>query len=368
MADNTAKPTPGKQKIRKVLFMAVPVAGIIVAVYLFIVSGRYESTDNAYIKADVVNFGADILGHIAQVYVKENQPVNAGDLLLSIDPKQYQVAVKNAEAKLQQAYLQVNALKSDYAEKASGMAAARDDLDFAVKQLRRAQDLFKRGMTSQQSLDQAQRDLDVARNTMKKLSGRQEETLAELGGDIDIDISAHPEVLAAKAALEQAKLNLERCELHAPISGIASKVPKPGGYAMPGFPVISIVSSENTWIEANFKEDQLEHIHPGAPAKIKIDAYPGKVWEAHVESIAQATGAEFSLLPPQNATGNWVKVVQRIPVRLVIENPEEKFPLRAGLSVHVDVALGASKKAKLASGPSSPENPAHGETNLASYR
>lgn len=327
----------------------MPVVGLGVAAYIYILSARYETTDNAYIKADIVNLSADIQGHIEEVLVAENQSVNAGDLILRIDSRQYRVEVQDAQAKLQQAYLTVSALKSDYAEKASAMAAAQDDLHFAIKQLNRTKDLFKRGMSSQQSLDQTQRDLDIAKNTKKKLANQLAETLAKLGGDVEIDAEEHPTVLAARANLDKARLNLSRCELKASLNGIASKVPKPGTYAIPGLPLVSIVSDEKIWIEANFKEDQLEHVQPGASAEVKIDAYPSKVWKAHVESIAQATGAEFSLLPPQNATGNWVKVVQRLPVRLAIEKPSEEFPLRAGLSVEVRVNTGVSAKARLLS-------------------
>ena len=335
-----------RRRLRTRLFMVVPVVGLFIAVYLFMFGGRYITTDNAYIKADVVNVGAEISGNIASVSVKENQFVEAGDILLTIDARAFEVELHDAQAELEQAYMRVESLKAAYVQKQAVLAAAKDDFDFASKQQQRINDLHKRGMASGAALDQAQRDLNVARNTVSKLVSDSAETLAQLGGKYEVDADHHPQVMAAQAELERAELNVERCILRAPIAGIASKVPHRGQYAMPGMPLISVVANSDPWIVVNFKEDQLAKLEPGAEVAVEIDAYPSEQWTATVDSIAQATGAEFALLPPQNATGNWVKIVQRLPVRLAIKHHENESPLRAGLSVNVEVDTGVPDRMK----------------------
>lgn len=327
----------GRFTLRQLLFLVVPVALLALGVYSWLFGGRYVSTDNAYVKADVVNVSAEVSGRITAVAVIENQPVRAGALLLEIDTQPYEVALRDAEARLQQSRLDIASLKATYVEKQSELAAARDDLVFAEKELRRIKDLHGRGAISQAALDKAQHDLDVAGNTVRQLQGESDKALAEMGGAVDLPVDQHPVVLVASTALEKARLDLRRCRVVAPINGITANVPNAGQYVMPGLPAISVVSNENVWVEANFKEDQLAGIQAGAPVEVHIDAYPDQQWHAIVQSLGQATGAEFSLLPPQNATGNWVKVVQRVPVRLAIQRRQGEPELRAGLSAKVIV-------------------------------
>lgn len=347
--DNTATaphPTRKTQQLRQRLFLVVPVVAVIIGLYYFAASGRYVSTDNAYIKSNVASITAEINGRIVDILVRENESVKAGDLLIRIDPRSFQIEMDDAAAGLQQAYIEINALKSEYVKKAAALAAAEDDLAFAIKQQKRILELFERGMTSGVSRDQAQRDLDVARNTVAELTSERSETLAQLGGIPDPDADKHPRVLQAKALLEKAKLNLEHCELRAPIDGVVSNVPQMGEYALPGLPLISVVADKEFWVEANFKEDQLAKLRTGAKVNVEVDAYNGEVWQATVQGIAQATDAEFSLLPAQNSSGNWVKVVQRVPVRLDIQHHDNESPLRAGLSAVVSVDTGVSSSMK----------------------
>lgn len=327
----------GRIGLRQLLFLVVPMALLVIGLYYFFLGGRYISTDNAYVKADLVNVSAEVRGKITAVLVRENQPVKAGELLLEIDSQPYQVALHDAEARLEQARLEIVSLQAAFVQKQSELAAAGDDRVFAEKELHRIKNLFERGSISQSALDRAQHDLDVARNTVHQLQGESDMALAEMGGSVGQPIDQHPAVMVAQAALEQARLDLQRCWLVAPINGVATKVPQVGQYVTSGWPAISVVSNENVWIEANFKEDQLAGIYPGAPVEVKIDAYPDLKWRARIQSLGQATGAEFALLPPQNATGNWVKVVQRVPVRLTIERRHGEPELRAGLSAHVVV-------------------------------
>ncbi|MEX1670181.1 HlyD family secretion protein [Zhongshania guokunii] len=355
-----------RTRLRRRLFLLVPVVVVCLGAYIFVVGGRYISTENAYIKADVVNVGAEISGNIALIQVKENQVVNAGDVLLQINSQVFEAELHDAQAELEQAYMQIASLRATYVQKQAALAAAQDDLDFAIKQQRRIEDLHNKGVASGVSLDQVQRDLSVARNTVNKLESERAETLAKLGGRFDIDQQRHPEVLAAAAKVEKAQLNLEHCILRAPIDGVVSKVPQRGQYAMPGLPIISVVANTNTWIEANFKEDQLAKLAPGSKVEVEIDAYPNERWTATVHSISPATGAEFALLPPQNATGNWVKIVQRLPVRLTIHHHENESVLRAGLSANVHVDTGVPPRLqKLLSMLGAKQSAAHPKTDAA---
>tara|TARA_R110001592_G_scaffold40042_4_gene131641 strand:- start:23359 stop:24519 length:1161 start_codon:yes stop_codon:yes gene_type:complete len=344
--DMTAAQIASRRRLRSRLFLVVPVVAVVIAAYLFAFGGRYITTDNAYIKSDVVNVGAEVSGNIASVNVNENQYVEAGDILLTINSRAFEVELHDAQAQLEKAYMRIESLKAAYIQKQAALASAKDDLEFVGKQQHRINDLHLRGVASATALDQAQRDLNVARNTVNKLLSDSAETLAQLGGEYELNIDLHPEVMAAQAELDRATLNLERCVLRAPIAGVASKVPQQGQYAMPGLPLISVVADSEPWIVVNFKEDQLAKLVPGAEVEVEIDAYPGEVWTATVQSIAQATGAEFALLPPQNATGNWVKIVQRLPVRLAIEHHDNESPLRAGLSVNVEVDTGVPARMK----------------------
>jgi len=336
----------GRSRLRTVLFLVVPVVLVAVGAYLFVYGGRFVDTDNAYIKADLVNVGAEVSGKVVAVPVAENQPVHAGDVLIRIDDRAYRVAVDDARAQLDKARIDVHALKATFAQKQSSLAAAEDDLAYAKKNMERVQGLMDKDAVSRAEFDQAKRDIDVARNNAQELRSEEDEIRQQLGGSADIAVDQHPTVQAAQAALDKAQLDLDRCAVRAPIDGIASKVPKLGAYAMPGLPMLSVVANEDTWIEANFKEDQLKHIRVGQPVKVEVDAYTGETWDATVQSLGQATGAEFSLIPPQNATGNWVKVVQRLPVRIRIKHHDGESALRAGLSVDVTIDTGVPPRMK----------------------
>lgn len=335
-----------RRTLRRLLFGVVPVVVIVMVVWLFFFSGRYVTSDNAYVRADIVNVGPYVSGKLVEVLVRENQPVQAGDLLAAIDSEPFQVAVEEAAARLAQARIDVASLQAAYAQKQAALAVARDDHDYAGKQARRVGDLFARGSLSQAALDEAQNRLNVSASTVRKLESEGAEALAELGGDPRRPVDEHPKVQVAMAELARARLNLGHCEVRAPMDGIAAKVPKLGQYVMPGMPLISVVAERDVWIEVNLKEDQLAGVVAGYPATVEIDAYPGQRWHATVESIGQATGAEFALLPPQNATGNWVKIVQRLPLRLAIEHRDGEAPLRTGLSAKVSIDTGVPARVR----------------------
>lgn len=330
--------------LRRGLFLLGAAAALLVAGYLFLLSGRYIATDNAYVKAAVVNVGAEVSGKVSTVAVAENEAVAAGQLLVELDARPYRVAVRHAQAKLAEARLRIASFKATYAQHESELAAAHDDLVYSRKQHRRLTDLHARGAVSQAEVERSQLAVDAAASHADELRGKLAETRARLAGDPAIAIEQHPAWLSARADYDAARLDLERTAIRAPIEGIASKVPNPGDYATPGLPLLTVVGARHLWIEANFKEDQLARMRAGKAVEIEIDSYPGRRWHGVVDSIGQATGAEFALLPPQNATGNWVKVVQRIPVRIRFAALPSDLVLRAGMSATVTVDTGAAPR------------------------
>jgi membrane fusion protein (multidrug efflux system) len=341
--------------LRRVLFGAGFVVAGIIVLYFYIVGGRYVSTDNAYVKAHMVNVTADVSGKVVEIGVHENQHVKAGDLLFRIDPAPYQVAVAQAEAALLQARTEVEALKATYAQKQASVRSAEADLQFRETDYQRALGLQAVGASSKSTLDTAKKALDVARSELSLAQHEVGEVRAQLNGNPDIAVEDHPSYKAALAALDKARLDLQRTDVRAPIDGVASKVPDVGGYVLPGLAVLSVVDDAGPWIEANLKESQLENVRPGQSVEIDVDAYSHTRWHGSVDSIGQATGSEFSLLPPQNASGNWVKVVQRVPVRIHIIHQADEPPLRDGMSteISIDTRLdrSATKHAATSAGP-----------------
>ncbi|WP_051362328.1 HlyD family secretion protein [Solimonas soli] len=337
MAIDSPGITPNRSRLRFVLFGAGIAAAIVAALYYFVFGSRYVSTDNAYVKANMVNVSADVSGKVDRIYVRENQFVAAGAPLFRIDPAPYEVAVQQAEAALLQARTEVEALKATYAQKQAALRSAQADLTYRQTEYERVKALQQLGASSKSTLDAAVNALEVARSDIKARQHEIDEVRAQLDDDPDIAVEDHPSYKAALAALDKAKLDLARTEVHTPIAGIASKVPEVGGYVLPGLPVLSVVDARGPWIEANLKESQLEHVRPGQSVEIEVDAYSHTRWQGTVQSIGQATGAEFSLLPPQNASGNWVKVVQRVPVRIAITHQPDEPMLRAGMSTEISI-------------------------------
>ncbi|SEQ53586.1 membrane fusion protein, multidrug efflux system [Solimonas aquatica] len=346
MAQNPVNPSllnhPG---LRRVLLLGVPALVLLTAVYLWLFGGRYISTDNAYVKAYMVNVSADVSGKIDTMLVRENQAVKKGELLFRIDPAPYAVAVQQAEAALQTARLQVQALKASYAQKVAELASAQADLRYRRVDQHRMQALQALGATPTSALDAAEHALQVAESKALSAQRDVDELRAQLDGNPDIAVADHPTYANAQAALDKARLELQRTEVRAPIDGIASKVPQVGVYVTPALPVLSVVDAAGPWVEANLKESQLEKVRVGQRVEIDVDAYTSTQWQGVVESIGQATGAEFSLLPPQNASGNWVKVVQRVPVRIRIQHQNDEPALRAGMSSEIRIDTESGRQA-----------------------
>jgi membrane fusion protein (multidrug efflux system) len=351
-AEGAPKPVPSeadakprRSRRRFVIMAAVPILVAAVGAYFWLTGGRYASTDNAYVQQDKVTLTASVAGRIVDVEVAENDRVKKGALLFRIDPEPYRIALSQADAGLASARLQVEQLRAAYRQALAALKAATDKNDFETKNLQRQQDLLKKGVTTEASFDQAQNDAQAAEQALAQTQQNVEAARAALGGDPDIVTDKHPLVLAAQARRDQAALDLKNTDAYAPADGIVVQTGslKVGQYvsspaAMPTA-VLGLIENDNTWVEANFKETDLTQMKVGAKATVSFDAYPGRKMSAVVQSIGAGTGAQFSILPAQNATGNWVKVVQRVPVRLRLLDPADDIDLRAGLSASVSVDL-----------------------------
>jgi membrane fusion protein (multidrug efflux system) len=303
--------------LRPALLLLGPLLVLRAGGYFYLSSGRYVGTDNAYLKADLVIVAARVEGQITAVMVDDNDRVEAGDVLFRLDPAPFELAAAEAEARLQEARQTVLALKASYREKQAELEMAAEDVAFAERDYTRQADLAKSDFVSASTLDIARHTLENSRQKQVVIARDLDRLRAGLGGD-----------------------PARHAEVRAPFAGIASNTPKVGRYVQPGQAVMSLVGEQKVWIEANFKETELTHIRPGQAATVTVDAYPGERWQGTVQSINQATEAEFSVLPAQNASGNWVKVVQRVPVRIKVEPRPDGPPLRAGMSSLVEVDTG----------------------------
>jgi len=333
---------------RLILMIGVPLVLAVAGGWFWLTGGRYEDTDNAYVQQAKVSVSADIAGRITAVNVKENQVVKAGDVLFTLDPQPYQIALDQANAALATARVNVEQLKVSYATAQVQLKSAQATLVIRQAAFDRQNALVKQGVNSNSTLDDTKLALQQAQTAVDSANQAVAAATAALGGDPQIETDKHPAVLAAQSAVEAAQRNLTKTSVVAPAAGIISNVSSlnVGQFVATGTTIASLVETDGTWVEANYKETQLTDIKVGQPAEVKIDAYPGKL-EGTVESIGAATGSEFSLIPAQNATGNWVKVVQRIPVRIKLPLDKVAYDLRTGMSATVTVDTGRTTLDKM---------------------
>lgn len=324
---------------RRLLLPAIPLLVLLVAGYVYVTGGRYVGTDNAYVRAHMVSVSADISARVTQVLVHENEPVAAGQPLFELDKEPLQIALDQAQANLDNVRNNIIALKAAYHQRQEDLQSAQTQIDFAEREYKRREKMVETHVVSESDYDQARTQYQVAISAAGSVKQDIQRIMAELGGDPDIAPENHPQYLAALAQVNKAALDLKRATVLAPIAGIVSMVDRlrPGDYVNEGAPAFSLVASDSLWIEANMKETDLTYVKPGDKATITVDTYPGVEFPAVVDSVGAATGAEFSILPPQNSSGNWVKVVQRIPVRLVLQPNNDLPALRSGMSVLVDI-------------------------------
>ena len=336
---------PLRQRLRLPLMLLGPLIVMLAAGYWYLTGGRYVSTDDAYVEAARVAIVPAVSGRVAKIEVRDNQRVKAGQVLFVIDQQSFKVAVAGAKAQLAAVKLQVAAMKATYQQKKADAAANAATLVYQERELERRRSLLASGAASQSQFDQANHAYKIAREELAAKEQDVAATLAGLGGDPDTPVDRHPMVEKAQAALDRALLNLSYTVVRAPEAGIVTKVEQlqVGDWLQgvntgaPPTAVFSLVSTERIWVTANFKETELTHMRPGQQATIEIDTYPDVVFQAKVQSLSPGTGLTFSLLPAENATGNWVKVVQRLPVRLSLDRFDPNAPLHAGLSATVEV-------------------------------
>ncbi len=335
-----------RARLRWPLMLAGLVLAAVGTLAYYLLSGRYESTDDSSVMAAQTTISTNIPGRVVELDVRDNEHVQRGQVLFRLDDRPWRIALEEAQAKLAAAQLQIRAARSSYRHELEDIAAARDTVAYTQREFTRQQRLLQSGISSRAQFDQAQHALELAQTQLASAQQQANTYLALLGGNPNLPVDQHPLVLEAQAALDRAQLQQSYTVIHAPSDGVVTKVEQlqVGDYVNAATPVFSLISTQDVWVEANFKEDQLTYMHPGQSAEVSIDAYPGQRFKAQVVSLSPGTGAQFSLLPPENATGNWVKVVQRVPVRLrLLASDQAALPLDerlSGLSADVTVDTG----------------------------
>jgi len=340
-----------QERLRLPLMLMAPLVVIAGALYFYFTGGRYQSTDDAYVEAAQVVISSNISGRVMQIDVRDNELVKKGAVLFRIDDAPFRIAVQEAQARLASARLEVEGLQATYRQRQAELAGSEDTLAYQQREYERQNGLLASGISSQVQVNQLRHALDSARQARNSAREELAAVAASLGGDASISIEGHPAVLQARAALDRAQLNLSYTVVRAPEDGIAAKVEQlqVGNYINASNALFALISTQDVWVEANFKESQLTYMRPGQTATVKIDSYPGELFHARVTSLSPGTGAAFSMLPPENATGNWVKVVQRLPVRLAVIDAPPTLSLRAGLSADVSVDTRHARGGLLAS-------------------
>ncbi|HTI01651.1 MAG TPA: HlyD family secretion protein [Acidisoma sp.] len=328
--------------LRPILMLGGTLALALGVLLFWLQGGQYVSSDDSYVEAAKVSLSTDVSGLVGKVYVHDNQHVQAGETLFSLDPANFGIAVANARAQLAQAVLDINAAKRGYAEALAQIAAQHAQLAEDQTNLQRYAAVVGNGGVTRATYDNARYTVQASQAQLAQLEAAAGLQLAKLSGDADTPVEQMPEYRTALAALNSALVAQRHSVVHAPFSGYVTNVDQlqPGMYLSAGTAAFGLVSDDHIWVTAQPKEDELTWVRLGQPVSISDDTYPGQTWRGVVESLSPASGSEFSLLPAQNSSGNWVKVVQRIPVRIKVLRKEGDPPLRAGMSVIADIDTG----------------------------
>jgi membrane fusion protein, multidrug efflux system len=330
---------------RWALFAVMPLA-LIVTGYWYVTGGKVMSTDDAYVEADSVGISTDVPGIVNEINVTNNQHVERGQILYRLDPQQFQIALDNAKASLAQTALTIDAMKQDYQRMLSDAAAQQGQVALDQATYDRNAQLLPSGSTSKATYDQARYTLETDKNKLQSLRQQAAVQLARLAGDPNIPVTQHPQYLQAKAQVDEAQRQIDHTVVKAPFAGIVTNVPAiaPGKYLAASMTAFYLVDRDHVWVDATPKETELTYVRPGQTVTITVDTYPDAEWYGTVESVSPAAAQQFSLLPAQNTSGNWVKVVQRVPIRVRVDMTDNNLPpLRAGLSVEVDVDTGHAR-------------------------
>jgi membrane fusion protein (multidrug efflux system) len=340
-----AAPSSRRPWTRWTLFALTPLA-LIVGCYWYVTGGKVMSTDDAYVEADTVGISTDVPGIVKDIDVTNNQHVEPGQILYRLDPQQFQIALDNAKANLAQTALTIDAMKQDYQRMLSDAAAQQGQVALDQATYDRNAALLPSGAVAKATYDQARYTLETDNNKLESLRRQAAVQLARLAGDPDIPVPEHPQYLQAKAQVDEAQRQLDHTVVRAPFAGIVTNVPaiEPGKYLAASTTAFYLVDRDHVWVDATPKETELTYVQPGQPVTITVDAYPDAEWHGTVESVSPAAAQQFSLLPAENTSGNWVKVVQRVPMRVRVDASDtNQPPLRAGLSVEVEVDTGHAR-------------------------
>ncbi|MDB5482019.1 MAG: hemolysin secretion protein [Caulobacteraceae bacterium] len=338
-------PSAPRRWVRPALFLLLPVA-LIGGGYWYVTGGRMVSMEDAYVEADKVGVSTDVSGVVKDVDVAENQPVVAGQVLYRLDDLPFRLALERAQAQVGAMRNDLNALKASYGDMQAQVKQGKNDVQYFGVEANRQQDLLTAHVASQSSFDSAHRNLQTAQQKVASLDQQLAAIAANLNGDPGGPVERNPRYLEAVAQRDEAARQLEHTVVRAPFAGIATNVPSiaPGKYLQASTTAFYLVSADHVWVDANPKETELTYVRTGQPATVKVDTYPDARWRGVVESISPAAAQEFSLLPAQNSSGNWVKVVQRIPIRVRVDTRVRRLPpLRAGMSVEIDVDTGHAR-------------------------
>ena len=331
-----------RRRLRWTLFLLLPIV-LIVGAYFYVEGGAYMSTDDAYIEADKVGLSTDVSGMVAAIEVTDNQHVTAGQVLFRLDPLPFQLKLDQAQSQLGIVSDNLAALKANYQNVQAQKKQAEAQIAFNQLQYQRQETLARQQFTPQMSLDQARLNLQTSQQTLASDKAQLASIVANLDGNPDIPIEQHPQYRQALAQRDEAARELRDTVVRAPYNGTVTNVPslEPGMYLPASTTAFNLVDTDRIWVEAQPKETELTEVRAGQPATITVDTYPGREWHGTVASLSPAAQSEFSLLPAQNTSGNWVKVVQRIPLRVQIDTTDKSMPpLRAGMSVEVSVYTG----------------------------
>jgi len=335
----------GRKRLRTILLIALPALALVVGVGIYLSGGRYVSTDNAYVGAQKVLITPDISGKILHVAVREGQHVNPGDELFSLDREPFSLALQQAKAKLDTARSNYDKLKTNLKSLDTLTDLAQKNVDLKRRDVERKTKLVSSQAGSQADLDTALAAVVTAQLQAEYAAQQRDTTLNQLLGDPALPLERYPEYAQAKAVLDNAQRDFDHTIVRAPMSGTATQVDniQLGRFVSAGTPVLSVVDDEAPWVDANPKETDLTYLRIGQKATLDVDSFPDHTFTGTVIAVSPGTGAQFSILPPQNATGNWVKVVQRVPVRIAFDKSEDTKLLRSGMSVNVEIDTGHSR-------------------------
>ncbi|MGB7827563.1 MAG: HlyD family secretion protein [Pseudolabrys sp.] len=335
----------GRKRLRMILLVGLPALVLIIGLGIYLSGGRYISTDNAYVGAQKVLITPDISGKITNVAIREGQHVNPGDELFSLDREPFALALAQVKAKLDTARSDFDKLKSNLKSLNTLAELAEKNVDLKQRDVDRKTKLVSSQAGSQADLDTALAAVITAKLQAEFAVQQRDTTLNQLLGDPDLPLERFPEYAQAKAALDNAQRDFDHTIVRAPMSGTATQVDniQLGRFVAAGTPVLSVIDDQAPWVDANPKETDITYLRIGQKATIDVDSFPDRTFTGTVVAVSPGTGAQFSILPPQNATGNWVKVVQRLPVRIALDKSEDTKLLRSGMSVNVDIDTGHSR-------------------------